>query len=255
MLRKKRHKNKNELKLTLPKSWQELSDRQLKFAYRLIAKNCTAEDLKVRCLLKWSGIKVVGRNNGSSFLFRFMKRFFELKAIKVKEMSMSLDWLCVVPEYPVRPEKIGKHKAIVADFCEVSFETYIIIDNLFRGYLATQDETILDDAAQILYPGLKKKLKPWQRTAVFYWVASLKEYFSGRYRYFLKPASETSSGNLLGNAPIGAEEAMNAQIRALTKGDITKEKEVLALDTWRAMTELDAQAREYQQLREKSNSK
>ena len=41
---------------------------------------------------------------------------------------------------------------------------------------------------------------------------------------------------------------MDAQIRALTKGDITKEKEILALDTWRALTELNAQAREYKQL-------
>lgn len=254
MLNKERYENKNELKITLPKSWQQLSDKQLKFAYKLIASNCSADNLKVRCLLKWSGLKLVGLHNGTSFLFRFMKRFFVLEAVKVKEMSLNLDWLCVLPEYPVCLDKIGRHKAIVADFCEVPFETYIIIDNLFRGYLATQSETILDDAAKILYPGLRRKLRPWQRIAVFYWVASLKEYFSKRYRYFLKPASEASSGNLLGNAPIDAEEAMNAQIRALTKGDITKEKEVLALDTWRAMTELDAQAREYQQLKEKSNS-
>lgn len=37
-------------------------------------------------------------------------------------------------------------------------------------------------------------------------------------------------------------------IRALTKGDITKEREILALDTHRALTELDAQAKEYQEL-------
>ena len=44
---------------------------------------------------------------------------------------------------------------------------------------------------------------------------------------------------------------MNAQIRALTKGDITKESQVLALDTWRALTELDALAREYQEFNSK----
>ena len=44
---------------------------------------------------------------------------------------------------------------------------------------------------------------------------------------------------------------MNAQIRALTKGDITKEAEVLALDTHRALTELNAQAREYKELNAK----
>lgn len=48
---------------------------------------------------------------------------------------------------------------------------------------------------------------------------------------------------------------MNAQIRALTKGDVTKELEILALDTWRALTELNAQAKEYQQLNAQLNAK
>ena len=42
---------------------------------------------------------------------------------------------------------------------------------------------------------------------------------------------------------------MNNQIRALTKGDITKEAQVLAMDVWRALTELDAQAKEYDELK------
>jgi hypothetical protein len=37
---------------------------------------------------------------------------------------------------------------------------------------------------------------------------------------------------------------MDNQIRALTGGDITKEAEVLAMDTWRALTELNAKAKE-----------
>ena len=48
---------------------------------------------------------------------------------------------------------------------------------------------------------------------------------------------------------------MNAQIRALTGGDITKEKAVLAMDTWRALTELDAKARDYEELERKYPSK
>ena len=39
-------------------------------------------------------------------------------------------------------------------------------------------------------------------------------------------------------------DAVNAQTRALTGGDITKEREVWKLDVWRALTELDAKARE-----------
>ena len=48
---------------------------------------------------------------------------------------------------------------------------------------------------------------------------------------------------------------MNAQIRALTKGDITKEKEILAMDTWRALQELNAQAKEYNEFNAKYGNK
>ena len=62
----------------------------------------------------------------------------------------------------------------------------------------------------------------------------------------------SSSEDLLGYAPpIGdvLRTAMNAQIRALTGGDITKEAVILQMDCWRALTELDAKAQEAQELR------
>ena len=48
---------------------------------------------------------------------------------------------------------------------------------------------------------------------------------------------------------------MNNQIRALTEGDVTKENEILALDTWRALTELDAKAREAEEFKLKTKTK
>ena len=47
--------------------------------------------------------------------------------------------------------------------------------------------------------------------------------------FLLKWGGTKVIGNLLGSAAPSVEDAMNAQIRALTKGDVTKEKEVLAL--------------------------
>ena len=47
----------------------------------------------------------------------------------------------------------------------------------------------------------------------------------------------------------------NAQMRALTGGDVTKEKTVLALDCWRALTELEAKAREAEELERKISPK
>ena len=43
-------------------------------------------------------------------------------------------------------------------------------------------------------------------------------------------------------------ELYNIQLRALTGGDVTKESTVLGLECWRALTELDAKAREAEEL-------
>jgi hypothetical protein len=44
---------------------------------------------------------------------------------------------------------------------------------------------------------------------------------------------------------------MDAMIRSLTEGDITKEETVLNADTWRALTELDAKAHDAQEFKRK----
>ena len=117
--------------------------------------------------------------------------------------------------------------------------------------MQTPDESLLAELANVLYPSNKDFTpKPAERISIFYWMASLKDFFSRRYPDFLQPVP-SDNANLLGGPPNYAlllQEAMDAQIRALTKGDVTKEGEILQLDTWRALTELNAQAKEYKQL-------
>ena len=156
---------------------------------------------------------------------------------------------------PVRLSKINRQAALPADFSEVPFETFIICDNLYQGYLQTQNEDLLDELGATLY-GKSMAFKPYERISIFYWFAALKDTFSRKYSDFFQPIADAATGgNLLGSAAPSVEDAMNAQIRALTKGDVTKEKEVLALDTHRALTELNAQAREYKELNAKLQSK
>lgn len=231
----------------VPEGWHELGDKQLRYVYQLLADGFASDEIKTLCLLKWSGAKVIGRQDNGAYLLKRGKALFEVTPFTIAELLPHLDWLATVPSQPVRLSKINRREAIAADFEGVSFENYIIIDNLYQGYLSTQDDAILDQMTEILY-GHSIVLKPAERINVFYWIASLKEFFSHRYPDFLRLTSEVAGGDLLGGQQQSVEEAMNAQIRALTKGDITKEKEILALDTWRALTELNAQAREYREL-------
>ncbi|MGM9860339.1 MAG: hypothetical protein ACI31C_06240 [Muribaculaceae bacterium] len=240
--------------LVVPQGWHELTQKQLRYVFTLIAAELSTDELLITCLFGWSGLKVVGKNPNRKYLIQKDRYLFEATPEHIAELLPLIGWLGELPTAPVRLERIGKASAIAADFQGVPFETYICVDNLYQGFLQTQNDALLDELARILYPKLgKHKLDDAERISVFYWLASLKAFFSNRFSDFLQPIAGASDGNLLGGSPnIGAQlqEAMDAQIRALTKGDITKEKEILSLDTWRALTELNAQAREYKQLQQ-----
>lgn len=238
----------------VPQGWHELSDKQLRFVYDLLAKEYASDEIKTLCLLRWSGTKVIGRQESGAYLLKKGKILFEVTPLTLAELLPALDWLGSLPTSPVRLSKINRCHALSADFSEVPFETFIICDNLYQGYLQTQDDALLVELGATLY-GKEIPFKPYERINIFYWFASLKEWLGKKYSDFFQPMEAATGGNLLRAPSMNVEASMNAQIRALTKGDVTKEKEVLALDTHRALTELNAQAREYKELNAKTQSK
>lgn len=238
----------------VPQSWHELSDKQLRYVYQLLADEFATDEIKTLCLLQWSGTKVIGKQDSGSYLLKRGKLLFEVTPLTLAELLPHLDWLASLPTVPVRISKINRQHALPADFSEVPFETFIICDNLYQGYLQTQNDELLDQLGATLY-GKAMTFKPYERICIFYWFAVLKDTFSRKFPDFFQPINAATGGNLLGSSAPSVEDAMNAQIRALTKGDVIKEKEVLALDTHRALTELNAQAREFKDLNAKTASK
>ena len=83
--------------------------------------------------------------------------------------------------------------------------------------------------------------------------ASLKQYFAQLFDNFYKPAPTKENGGSLGGEQVDLFKQLrariNAQIRALTGDDITKEATIMKMDTWRALTELDAKAKEAEEIR------
>ena len=245
------------LDFIVPKSWEQLDDRQLRYVYRLIAGEFSIGEVKTLALLKWSGCKVLGSDKDHGFVIKHGRSVCLVPAMKLAEVLPALDWLDALPHTPVCLSAIRRHKPVPADFQGVPFETFLIVENLYQGFLSTKRDPMLDDMAHVLYPGLKAPLSPEERISIFYWVAALKDMLARRFADFFQPLV-TGQENMLGSSPdIGSrlQESVDAQIRALTKGDITKEKVILSLDTWRALTELNAQAREYKQINAQANAK
>ena len=244
--------------LKAPKSWDELTDNQLRYVFGLIAQGLTAPELKTYCLIHWSGMQVLHKY-GKGWMCKFADDEFVVTVEQVNAAISSLNWLDQVPAMPVRIEKIGKHRALPADFQEVPFETFIICDNLYQGYLSTKNEKLLEYMAAHLYESDDLTLTDAERLNVFYWFASLKAYLAHEFSHLFTPIITIDRDRNMFKPRIEKynmlKDAVNAQIRALTKGDITKEKEVLAIDTWRAFTELDALAKEYDEFNQKYPSK
>ena len=245
--------------LKLPTKWEDLSDKQLRYVFTLLAQGFTATEVKTYCLHRWTGLKVLHRY-GNVWACKHDGLQFVLAAEQVERATHALDWLENVPSMPVRISRIGKHRAVKADFEGVPFETFIICDNLYQGYLTTKQDDLLDELAAHLYDTSKIKLTATERVSVFYWFASLKGFLARVFKHFFQPIDNASvdNGNMFEQEQSQYEilqNAVNAQIRALTKGDITKEKEVLSLDTWRALAELDCQAKEYEEINRKYPSK
>lgn len=237
------------INLTLPTCWQELTPKQLRYVYFLLSQNYTADEVKTYCLCRFGGITVIGQE-GDCWRIAFDNKSYLITAVQIAEQLSHLSWLDTLPLLPLRLPQIGKHTAVSADLSGVPFKDYLCCDNLYTGWLHTQNADLLTDMAKVLYNAKDIVLTDEERVSVFYWFASLKAHYQRRFRY-LFDATPVQGGNLL-SAQSGIAErlqsAMDNLIRALTKGDITKEEQVLATDTIRALTELDALAREYQEM-------
>ncbi len=240
--------------ITLPTSWDELSDKQLLMVYGLFARDLSAAEVKTLCLMKWNGLKVLATLSRHRFLIKRGKEpEVALSTRQIQQATSVLDFLDNFAPMPVRITRIGKYHALPADFEKVPFEQYLYVDNLFQGYLNTQSDEQLLQIAQVLYASDDVKPTKEHLVGIFYWMASLKQYFTSLFPNFYKPASAMDETNLLGSGQTDIysqlRESTNAMIRALTGGDITKESAIMKMDTWRALTELDAKAKEAEELR------
>ena len=239
--------------ITLPTCWAELSDKQLHLVYSLFARDLSAAEVKTLCLMKWNDLKVLGQLPDKRFLIKIEKEVVPLSTRQIQQAISVLDFLDSFAPMPVRISRIGKYLALPADFEKVPFEQYLYVENLFQGYLNTQNDELLLQMAQVLYASDHVKPDKAHLVGIFYWMASLKQYFAGLFSNFYKPAGANSDGNLLGGGQSDLysqlRDSTNTMIRALTGGDITKEAAIMKMDTWRALTELDAKAREVEEIR------
>ena len=240
------------INLTLPTSWSELTQEQLRGVYVLMVRYGNAEVAWQRVAASyvrtWNNIQVISPY-GSNWLIRVGCHEYIMDSQEFAWVCRTLEWLKDIPADPVRLDVIDGAKAMPPDpTYDLTLEQWLACENLYQGYQYTQDPVHLHSMAAMLYRKEDICLTPSEEISIFYWWSSVKQMVSAMFPHFFKPA------------PVKADDipdadtvrrSVDAQIRALTKGDISKEEQILSMAAIRALTELDAQAREYEELNRK----
>lgn len=99
----------------MPRGWHELTPRQMRYLYSLLAAEFSATEIMAHCLLRWNGAKILGRRPSGAWLLRLGKISFSVSAEELAALYPMSAWLTTLPEYPVRPERIGRRRALPAD--------------------------------------------------------------------------------------------------------------------------------------------
>lgn len=130
------------INITLPQGWHELTQKQLHYIFYLIAEEYTTTEIKTLCLFWWAGLKVISRKRGQFYLRKGKTEFF-VTPLQIAEAITSLAWMDELPIIPIRIERIRWYKAVSANFQGVPFGTFIACENLYQGFLHTQNEDLL----------------------------------------------------------------------------------------------------------------
>lgn len=240
------------MEFRLPKSWGELTQQQLRKAIRIMSMfdGMPFSTICMQAMMYFLDVEV-DRRTDAGFLCkeRPTGKVFILDPGLLPSMAEEMAWMEHPEEMTLRIEQWDGHKAVDFELQELPFGEYLVTENYYQAFLMTHDGKHLNAMARILYrvpEDAAPKEDEEVMLGVFLWMTAVKRLLAERFPNYLRPASgtDTSAGSM--------QDATLAQIRLLTGGDVTKNDYVLKkTDTWTALAELDAKAREAEEIRRK----
>lgn len=234
--------------ITLPTAWTQLDDRQLKFIYSRLGGGLAPAQARFFFFLYVTKSKVIrGAAPEGKIPLRIQGLSIIFENWEIDAALQALDWLYEPSTSPVRVSRVRGVEARAADLSDLTFEEYLMLENLYIGFLHSKDNKLLKRMEDILYPRPRRmrsgKFSEWRQINVIMWYTSFKNWCASRWPVFFQKAS----GSLPSRKQL--QDSMDVQLRALTKGDITKEESIRKMPCLRAVTELAAMAREAEELK------
>ncbi|MBQ7987365.1 MAG: hypothetical protein IJ253_02490 [Bacteroidaceae bacterium] len=242
------------LHLSCPRSWAEMTQEQLRYALHIIGCGMYSPvEGRTHMLLRYTGMKVLRRGRAGWACTvpvtmpdgRRGKHDFWLQTWQVEDFIQQLEYVDSYETMNVRLESIQGFKAVDALLHGVRFYDYLQMEKYYQIYLERKMPEMGLKLAQMLYPGGVTAVDDAELTGCIMWYSYVKKQLARIFPHFFRPAPVAPGKS------VNYYEQMNAQIRVLTDGDITKEQAVYDKDCWRALNELDAKAGDAEEWRKK----
>lgn len=258
----------DSIELTAPKSWREMTQQQLRYVLTLLSLFEDTTVVKTYMLFRLAGVHIEGeikRITGDqpqaySCWYRpawwKRRRWFALEPWQVESLIQQFDFIDPFDGMDVRLECIHGCRAVDDILDHYPFGDYLLAEQYYQLSVVSGKPEMIERLACFLYLDRdgnhpqRLQLSPVEQMGTLRWFAHIKSVFAERWPYFFRRVDadiEDMDLDLMG--------AMDAQIRALTEGDITKESAIRSLPCWRALTELNQKAREAKEFHEKYDKK
>jgi hypothetical protein len=254
------------LDLTTPKSWKELSERQLIYiGWLMTNRQLSPTELQTHAFVRFTGIRIRHRHSGY-WLCEHKKRLFTLSPEQIFSFSRQFTWLTsgIGEITPLATLKGFSH--VDVRLRNTPFKQYFACENNYQAFIHTKNTDFLQRLAACFYDvdGLEfsderaiKNAGKFDKVpfhilhTVFLWYYGLKSVFQQHFPYFFQKVESIMEDDWP-QAP-NMREQINNMIRTLTGGDVTKTRAIADTDTWAALAELNAKAREYKELETRMN--
>lgn len=240
-----------------PSSWDELQEDELRYILSVMTLFPDLTVAKCYVLARFCGIKVLkhtrtGWKCSVLCLSRKGKKKREVMYLNEAEILSLLKNFDFIEDYTYyKPlDTCANLHAVGRLIKNVTFLDYLQLEKNYQLYLIHKDDKFLQKMGCILYRDESGEsdetaiFQPYELLNVFMWFSSVKGYLAENFPHFFKPAKEGGELKQEDLMP-----AMQAQIRALTDGDITKQQAVYDSLCWDALSELDNKAREAEEFK------
>ena len=248
--------------LTVPRRWEELSEKQLLFVSSLYLQGLTRNAFLTKAFICLSGLRILpGRFGGDRdnpvYLFKKKgEKAFPLSMGEILDFCRECEFLLQERlDFNPLPVLAGRkaRNSLMYDACFGEFISAIVYYNQFKD--PATDRHFLDKLCAVMYPAgtwdpedLREEdfesLPLHVCYTAFLWFGSIMNRVANECPELFRQAVDDTE-------PVSLRENIHAMYNLVTEHDITKEKEVAGIEMWRVLYDMNEKAGRIKEMNEK----